>query len=826
MVLYNTHLGSRCFAPQRFFRAVTPVGLVLFALLFFSSNAWSQAGGGVAGAGAGAGGGTAGAGGAATGGVAAGGVVSGAGGATGAVGATPATPATAATPAIPATGAAGAAIAPGPLGASVGPNGQLIPAANDGASTGSGLAKEGVKPFARPNHFGASGNNLPGQANGIGGTQGLPNVQPGSGGAAAGATNNPLTNPNSRFNAPGNNPFNARMPNQAGTAVQNGTANAATNNASRNVATGTNNTQSLPNRAGDNQAPARLNAVAQPGTIAPLGIRINTGNTAVTNAAAAATAAADGIAVQNIDAGGIAELAGMQPGDRIFSINGTLVDSGESLTSALQNAGNLGGLTSIGIRRNGQVQTMQVNLAGNAAGAGALSFGGLSFVNDQGGLRISQLDPGSWAQTAGMQLGDQISSLNGQAVSSSSQLIDRMRAAANLNGGAAQLTITRNGRQIPLTVNITPQAFTPAVPPQASAQQANTQTIIDPTQSALGPDGKPLSGISPVGQAVNGRYAPQQFDSGDFAPTSGVIGSGTGTTTSSANATSAAAPSTSGAAPQSNQTAATQGTRRFSNVAGAPTGPAGSTSPSGAGTGGYVPPAFAPGNTPPTGPVVNGTPVDTTTGVRSTVGANSATQGSTTNRAPGETAAAGNMPPGSTASGAAGTTTGTTAGTASGTTLGTSGTVSGGTAVGAPSTINSAAGGSTTNSPSAVNSSTGASGATLPSTTGTVDLLSDAFGTWSTSLRTATTDAEGAIRTQLGGLSDQVSAIRDGLVAAPNETAADARARTDRVRFQLNALRNRLQQIGPDATGTTRAQLEGLRTDLDSLYGRINELQP
>ncbi len=219
---------------------------------------------------------------------------------------------------------------------------------------------------------------------------------------------------------------------------------------------------------------------------------------------------------------------------------------------------------------------------------------------------------------------------------------------------------------------------------------------------------------------------------------------------------------------------------------------------------------------------LQGNPVDTTTGVRSTVGANSATQGSTTNRAPGETAAAVNMPAGSTASGAAGTTAGTT----SGTTLGTSGTVSSGTAIGALSTINSAAGGSTTNSPSAVNSSTSASGATLPSTTGTADLLSDAFGTWSTSLRTATTDAEGAIRTQLGGLSDQVSAIRDGLVAAPNETAADARARTDRVRFQLNALRNRLQQIGPDATGTTRTQLEGLRTDLDSLYGRINELQP
>jgi len=101
--------------------------------------------------------------------------------------------------------------------------------------------------------------------------------------------------------------------------------------------------------------------------------------------------------------------------------------------------------------------------------------------------------------------------------------------------------------------------------------------------------------------------------------------------------------------------------------------------------------------------------------------------------------------------------------------------------------------------------------------------LQTGFTVWNRDLSTALEQSSGAIRTQLGGLSEAAEALAPTFNAPASETPAEQRVRTDRIRFQLNAMRSRLDSIGTDATGTTATQLETLRANLERLYGQLNE---
>ncbi|MBL9083708.1 MAG: PDZ domain-containing protein, partial [Planctomycetales bacterium] len=397
----------------------------------------------------------------------------------------------------------------------------------------------------------ASDQNIPGQVRP--GAQGLPNVQQGS---AAGMTNNGVNNRSSG----GRNAFNARdirgsdvrgnggansnggAARSAGQGVNN---NAANRNANTRNLPGTNNSQ-LSNGQNVNANNARLNAAAQnaaratnsPGVVnapvaagataattsnpaaAPagyinsLGVQLNQAALAESGAGTLAGSTATGVTIDTVNPTSIAQQAGILAGDEMFSINGTPVNSSEALNMALQNAGATTGLTTVGIRRNGTVQTFQLNLdIAAAAGAGAagtpaamnsgtssaaapMRFGGLSFVNDQGGLRVSQLDQNSWAASAGLQMGDRVTSVNGQAINSGAQLIEQMRAASNLNGGTTQLMINRDGRQMPMNVTVTPEAFQQAAAPQAGAQQSVGQQAT--TGSAVSQQAGSQQAVAPL----------------------------------------------------------------------------------------------------------------------------------------------------------------------------------------------------------------------------------------------------------------------------------------------------------------------------------------
>lgn len=742
----------------------------------------------------------------------------------------------------------------------------------------------------------ASGQNIPGQV--TPGSQGLPNVQQGP---AAGMMQSGVNNRSSG----GRNAFNAR--DVRGSDVRgNGGANsnggaarsagqgvnnyAANRNANTRDLSGTNNSQ-LSNGQKVNANNARLNAAATSnpaaapaGYVNSLGVQLNQAALAESGAGTLAGSTATGVTIDTVNPTSIAQQAGILAGDEMFSINGTPVNSSEALNMALQNAGATTGLTTVGIRRNGTVQTFQLNLdIAAAAGAGAagtpaamnsgtssaaapMRFGGLSFVNDQGGLRVSQLDQNSWAASAGLQMGDRVTSVNGQAINSGAQLIEQMRAASNLNGGTTQLMINRDGRQMPMNVTVTPEAFQQAAAPQAGAQQSVGQQAT--TGSAVSQQAGSQQAVAPLATSQVAS------DTGNGRLTNSLVEEMPARTPNLPNTTGQATPrdiargalvNADTQPDPSGVTSTTPGQlNRRQIAAGAPVNA--STVPNPSNTTGSVNPDSASGIR--SGSIDPNASTSSATSTTSTPSAAAQTQttasptsaaltDSRTSAPAGDSrVTAPNSPPapseeqlrnGANTSG--GTTTNpTTPRDPANTTSLTTGTAGGNattsTSTGAPSNgnITSATGSASASSPTGVAGASGTIGATSSTTTGSTTAgstisgqtgtgataidggqLQTGFTAWNRDLSTALEQSSGAIRTQLGGLSEAAEALAPTFNSPANETPAEQRVRTDRIRFQLNAMRSRLDSIGTDATGTTATQLETLRTNLERLYGQLNE---
>jgi collagen type VII alpha len=624
-------------------------------------------------------------------------------------------------------------------------------------------------------------------------------------------------------------------------------------------------------------AAATSNPAAAPaGYINSLGVQLNQAALAESGAGTLAGSTATGVTIDTVNPTSIAQQAGLLAGDEIFSINGTPVNSSEALNTALQNASVASGLTTVGIRRNGTVQTFQLNLdIAAAAGTGAagtpamnnaagmpLRFGGLSFVNDQGGLRVSQLDQNSWAASAGLQTGDRVTSVNGQAINSGAQFIEHMRSASNLNGGTTQLMINRDGRQVPMTVTITPDAFTQATSPQAGAQattgpavsqQAGSQQAVAPlaTSQVASDTGngrltnslvEQMPARTPNVPNTTGQATPRDIARGalvnaDTQPDpSGVTSSTPGQL--NRRQIAAGAPVNASTVPNPSGSSATSDVRSGSVM------PDGSTSSTtgvgitGAANNAAVPPAAAQTRTtvPPTSSAL-------TDSRDSAPAGDSRTTAPISPPAPNEE----QLRNGANTSGGVTTnpsnprdpanTTSLTTGTAGG-----NATTS--TSAGAPSNgnISSATGSASASSPSGVAGASGTIGSTRPTTSATGAAsgttsgqtgtgaravagtdLQTGFTAWNRDLATALDQSSGAIRTQLCGLSEAAEALAPTFNAPTNETPAEQRVRTDRIRFQLNAMRSRLDSIGTDATGMKATQLETLRSNLDRLYGQMNQ---
>ena len=165
------------------------------------------------------------------------------------------------------------------------------------------------------------------------------------------------------------------------------------------------------------------------------------------------------LSVSNIHNGSVAQRAGLQTGDQIVSINGQAVRTHQDLSAALSSAADLNNATSIAIRRNGQLQNLQVDLSGAAGGAvrGALDTAagasasagrpilGIGVEPDAQGLRITRVNPGSVAEQLQLQPNDRVVSVNGRNVMSSAELATELNGVLEGNGQAA-IVVNRAGQ--------------------------------------------------------------------------------------------------------------------------------------------------------------------------------------------------------------------------------------------------------------------------------------------------------------------------------------------------------------------------------------------
>jgi len=110
--------------------------------------------------------------------------------------------------------------------------------------------------------------------------------------------------------------------------------------------------------------------------------------------------------------GAVAHRAGLTVGDQIFSLNGTPIGTQSDLLNALENTAGISGLSTIGVRRNGQVHTIHLNLSGGKTMFSAPAIGPFQQGTNGGGSGASAV-PGSAAASGG---GAPAGTANGTAI--------------------------------------------------------------------------------------------------------------------------------------------------------------------------------------------------------------------------------------------------------------------------------------------------------------------------------------------------------------------------------------------------------------------------
>ncbi len=155
--------------------------------------------------------------------------------------------------------------------------------------------------------------------------------------------------------------------------------------------------------------------------------------------------------VSSVIPGGAAQTAGLQPGDRIISFNGTpnpdwdaisgdaLLSPNEPLPMEVERAG----------------QRLQLTIKPTPVTRDGETAGELDFIPDYGNVIvvISDVVPGSAAAEAGLQGGDRVLAVGGQPIKSSEQVVQYVRSHKN---EPIVFTLDRGGRQVQVTANVRP----------------------------------------------------------------------------------------------------------------------------------------------------------------------------------------------------------------------------------------------------------------------------------------------------------------------------------------------------------------------------------
>jgi len=153
--------------------------------------------------------------------------------------------------------------------------------------------------------------------------------------------------------------------------------------------------------------------------------------------------------VSSVSSGGAAQAAGLQPGDRIISFNGTEnpdwdTISGDALLSPNEPLPMV-------IERNGQRTSMTIKPTAQTEQGETAGF--LDFIPDYGDVIvvISDVTPGSPAAVAGLQGGDRVLTIGGETVKSSEHVVQYIRSHKT---EPIVMDVDRGGRQMQITARI------------------------------------------------------------------------------------------------------------------------------------------------------------------------------------------------------------------------------------------------------------------------------------------------------------------------------------------------------------------------------------
>ncbi|HWG57969.1 MAG TPA: RIP metalloprotease RseP [Candidatus Acidoferrales bacterium] len=132
----------------------------------------------------------------------------------------------------------------------------------------------------------------------------------------------------------------------------------------------------------------------------------------------------------------------VQPGDRILKVGGTATPTWGTVLSVLAKAGPNSSV-SLDIERGGAQQTLTAKIpSGQSTADGVTGYPEIPCV-------IERVEPGYPAKNAGMQPGDQILSLNGQAIVTWPQMVDGIQRSA---GAPVHFVVRRDGKEVPLEI--------------------------------------------------------------------------------------------------------------------------------------------------------------------------------------------------------------------------------------------------------------------------------------------------------------------------------------------------------------------------------------